>query len=1067
MIAERWDEVQELFLQLVEQAPEVRALRLGILAENDPDLHAQVKRLLAAHDEKDELLGNFEELISQPLFEAPSTPTEEPATADPHEALHESLAEKYELLQVLGEGGMGTVYLARDLKHDRPVAIKTIHPDRTNEEVRRRFEREISITSHLQHPHILPLLDSGVAGGVLYYVMPYIEGESLRERLDHEGRLPLEQALRIARQVANGLGYAHGHGVVHRDIKPGNIMLTTGEAVLTDFGIARAITEAAGEHLTQAGLTIGSPAYMSPEQVSEGEVDGRSDIYSLGCVLYEMLAGEPPFAGGTPLETLARSVREEATPLRSKVEGVPPDVEGAVHKALAKKPKDRYETGEAFAEALTGGREAAAARALTPARTGRRWLPIGTAVARGVAAIFAVRGLLPPDRAPQPTASRIAVFPFSVRGGAEIEYLGEGMVDLLSTKLDGAGELRSVDPRALLAALEGAAPDIQRARQVARKYGAGLVVLGNIVEVSGRLQLSASVYETGGGASITSVRAEGKTDGIFELVDDMAAQMLGDLRSGPGGRIARIAAVTTSSLPALKDYLTGEQAFRAGDFDVALESFRRATERDTSFALAYYRLSIAVEWSAADADLGRSAAVEAARRSHRLSEHDGLLLKGFVASRRGDAEEAERLYRGIVAAYPEDVEAWFQLGEVLFHNGPLRGRSIAASKSAWERVLELEPGDVNARIHLARIAAQAGELEELEEVVAAVLPVSHGEQNLQVRALQAYAAGDSAAQQSVLADARRADFTLLTTVTFGETVFGSGNGASDLLAVMMDPDQPAEGQALGHVWAAHLELGRGRWSEARQHLSAAEALSPGPGLEYRSLLSVAPFVSVSEEERRELLSRLGSWDPSLMPPPSLPNLWLTADEGLHAHLRLYLMGLLELEMGQVEVTLASAEQLEQLPLVGAADADLFEETLPAELASTLRGMAAFERGDFEGAVALLEASTTLAWQNLSHASGFHAKVHARWAQAEALAEIGQTEEALRWYGSFGEHTLYDLPYQAPAHFEMGRLLEAAGDSSAAAGHFRRFIEMWSDADQEFQPLLLEVSERLSLLGQDR
>ncbi|MEE9576398.1 MAG: tetratricopeptide repeat protein, partial [Gemmatimonadota bacterium] len=569
------------------------------------------------------------------------------------------------------------------------------------------------------------------------------------------------------------------------------------------------------------------------------------------------------------------------------------------------------------------------------------------------------------------------------------------------------------------------------------------------------------------GAPITSARAEGQTDRIFELVDDVAAQMLGDLRVGPGERIARIAAVTTSSVPALKDYLTGEQAFRAGDFDRALESFRRATERDTSFALAYYRLSLAAEWSLADADLARGAAIEAARRSHRLSEHDGFLLQAFLAARRGDAEEAERLYRGTLAAYPEDVEAWFQLGEVLFHYGPLRGHSLAASKSAWERVLELEPGDVNARIHLARIAAKAEEQEELDEVVAAVLVLSRGERTLEMRALQAYAAGDSAAQQSVLADARRADFTLLTTVTWSETVLGSGNGASDLLAVMMDPGQPAEGQALGHVWAAHLELGRGRWSEARQHLIVAEELSPGLGLEYRSLLSVAPFVSVSEEEKRELLSRLGSWDASLMPTPSLPNLWLTPDEGLHAHLRLYLMGLLELEMGQIEATLASADQLELLPVVAAADTDLFEETLPAELASTLRAMAAFERGDFEAGVALLDASMTYAWYNLSHASGFHAKVHARWARAQALAEIGRTEEALRWYGSFGGHTVYDLPYQAPAHYEMGRLLEAAGDSSAAAGHYRRSIEMWSDADEEFKPLLLEVSERLSLLGQDR
>ncbi|MEE8561595.1 MAG: protein kinase, partial [Gemmatimonadota bacterium] len=273
---------------------------------------------------------------------------------DPHEALHKELSDRYELEDVLGEGGMGTVYLARDRKHDRPVAIKTIHPDRTTKEVRKRFEREISITARLQHPHILPLLDSGVAGETLYYVMPFVEGESLQQRLGREGCLPLEEALQIAREVASALGYAHGRGVVHRDIKPGNIMLAGGSAVVTDFGIAKAIAEAGGERVTQAGLTMGSPAYMSPEQSSgERPVDGRSDIYSLGCVLYEMLAGEPPFTGQSPLAVIARSIREEAPPLRSKAEGVPPEVEGAVHKALAKAPEDRFQTAEAFAQALT------------------------------------------------------------------------------------------------------------------------------------------------------------------------------------------------------------------------------------------------------------------------------------------------------------------------------------------------------------------------------------------------------------------------------------------------------------------------------------------------------------------------------------------------------------------------------------------------------------------------------------------------------------------------------------------------------------------------------------------
>jgi len=274
---------------------------------------------------------------------------------DPHEALHEALSDRYKLEDVLGEGGMGTVYLARDRKHDRPVAIKTIHPGRTNAEVRQRFQREIGITAQLQHPHILPLLDSGAAGETLYYVMPYVEGESLRSRLERDGRLTIDEALPIARDVAEALQHAHEHDVVHRDIKPSNIMLTGGHAVVTDFGIAKAMSEAKDGRVTQTGLVIGSPAYMSPEQaMGERPVDGRSDIYSLGCVLYEMLTGEPPFAASTPLELIARSVREEAPSLRSRIEGVSPALEEAVHRAMAKVPEQRFQSAEAFAEAFSG-----------------------------------------------------------------------------------------------------------------------------------------------------------------------------------------------------------------------------------------------------------------------------------------------------------------------------------------------------------------------------------------------------------------------------------------------------------------------------------------------------------------------------------------------------------------------------------------------------------------------------------------------------------------------------------------------------------------------------------------
>jgi tetratricopeptide (TPR) repeat protein/tRNA A-37 threonylcarbamoyl transferase component Bud32 len=292
---------------------------------------------------------------------------------DPHEALHKELSDRYELEGVLGEGGMGTVYLARDRKHDRRVAIKTIHPNRTNEEVRQRFQREIGITAQLQHPHILPLLDSGAAGETLYYVMPCVEGESLQRRLERDGRLSVDEAIRIARDVAEALQHAHERHVIHRDIKPSNIMLTAGHAVVMDFGIAKAMSEDTGGGLTQTGFVIGSPAYMSPEQATgERPVDGRSDIYSLGCVLYEMLTGEPPFTGSTPLELIARSVREEAPSLRSQIEDVSPALEEVVHRSMAKAPDKRFQTADAFAEALSEAQSIPVAEDGSPATSARR-----------------------------------------------------------------------------------------------------------------------------------------------------------------------------------------------------------------------------------------------------------------------------------------------------------------------------------------------------------------------------------------------------------------------------------------------------------------------------------------------------------------------------------------------------------------------------------------------------------------------------------------------------------------------------------------------------------------------
>jgi len=306
------------------------------------------------------------------------------------ERLTAALRDRYRIERELGAGGMATVYLAHDLRHHRPVALKVLRPELAEALGHERFLREIEIAAGLSHPHIVPLYDSGEAGGVLFYVMPRVEGESLRDRLRREKQLPLDDAMGIAREVADALSYAHAHGVIHRDIKPENIMLQGGHALVTDFGIAWAVSAAGGARLTETGVAVGTPSYMSPEQAGgERELDGRSDLYALGCVLYEMLAGQPPFTGPTLESVIHQHLAAEPRAITQIRPAVPDDVAGVLQRALAKNPADRFNPVAQFAEAL-GSRRAATA---TAPRRSRRWIaPVLAAAA--VVAVGAVAGAL-------------------------------------------------------------------------------------------------------------------------------------------------------------------------------------------------------------------------------------------------------------------------------------------------------------------------------------------------------------------------------------------------------------------------------------------------------------------------------------------------------------------------------------------------------------------------------------------------------------------------------------------------------------------------------------------------
>src|SRR6185312_5844212 len=312
-----------------------------------------------------------------------------------------SLADRYRIDRELGAGGMATVFLAHDLKHDRDVAIKVLHPDLGAALGGERFLSEIRTTARLQHPHILPLLDSGSADGLLYYVMPLVTGETLRARLDRERQLPIDDAVRIAREVADALGHAHELGVIHRDIKPENILLQAGHATVADFGIALAVQQAGGHRMTQTGLSLGTPQYMSPEQaMGEREIGARSDIYSLGAVTYEMLVGDPPFTGPTAQAIVAKVMTSAPVPPREVRKTIPPAVEDAVLTALEKLPADRFPSAAEFARALsdttsTSSRTTAHSRAGRSANAQHRSMVLLAALAIIASAAAAWGWLMP------------------------------------------------------------------------------------------------------------------------------------------------------------------------------------------------------------------------------------------------------------------------------------------------------------------------------------------------------------------------------------------------------------------------------------------------------------------------------------------------------------------------------------------------------------------------------------------------------------------------------------------------------------------------------------------------
>jgi TolB-like protein/Flp pilus assembly protein TadD/tRNA A-37 threonylcarbamoyl transferase component Bud32 len=674
--------------------------------------------------------------------------------ASAHERVAASLADRYRIerrpdgsFSLLGRGGTATVYLAHDLRHDRHVALKIVHPELAISVGAERFLREIRFIARLSHPHILPLFDSGEADGLLYYVMPYIQGGSLRRQLDEQGRLPIPAAIRIVREVALALDHAHRQGVIHRDIKPENILFEDDQAVVADFGIATAMEVAGDDRLTESGRAIGTPAYMSPEQAGgEGAIDGRSDIYSLGCVLYEMLGGQPPFTGPTPQAVMAQQVIAPLPPLRSRRPEVTEPVARVLTRALAKEPGERFATAAEFTAAL----ESAGSTARPGDSGGRRRLLVTagvlTVAALAVAVALANRGETPV------TTPTIAVLPFQNLGAAEDGYFAEGITEEITSRLAMLPHL-GVISRTSANQYRGTGKSL---KTIGRELGAEYVLEGSVrweksPGRSSRVRVTPQLIRVSDDRHLWAGQYDETLEEVFQVQSRIAERVASalELALQEPDRQA-LAAKPTASLRAYDFYLRGNDYFsRAGDpagLRMAEGMYTRATELDPAFALAFARLARTHIWqfqifsdrTKVRLAKARSAADSALQLQPRLPEAhlalgqihywgeldyqralqefriaqagdpgngDLAWARGLVERRLGQWEQAVADLRRAVDLDPRSLVKNLDLFELY-----LRRREYAEAARYVDRALELEPDSPVYIYKALLIVARDGDL---------------------------------------------------------------------------------------------------------------------------------------------------------------------------------------------------------------------------------------------------------------------------------------------------------------------------------------------------------------------
>jgi serine/threonine protein kinase/tetratricopeptide (TPR) repeat protein len=1021
-------------------------------------------------------------------------------------ALQAALGPQYRLERELGRGGMGVVFLAVDTTLDRRVAIKVVHPElAAHESITRRFLAEARTIARLRHPNIVAVHAAGSAEGLLYYVMDEVAGESLRQKLLRQGRIPAADTARILCDLASALDASGQAGVVHRDVKPENVLLdeATGRAMLADFGIARAVAAEATGSSTGQGVAVGTPVYMSPEQAAGEEIDTRSDLYALGVVAYEMLVGQPPFQG-PHRAVVSRHIAERPIPIERLRPETPRELAGAVMRALEKQPSDRWQTGEEFRQAVAGERPAPSFR--RPSR--RRIISLATAALVLLAAAVALARRSPgPPSGVNPRHS-ILVLPFdNLRDERSVDWLRDGSVSMLGLNLSQWNDLTVVDHERLHDLLArhrlkvGDDIGLDMARRLAREAGVWTVVLGDFTPAGDSLHLTARVFDVASGNRVDVARVDDRAGSdVRPLFDELAAKLL-DLSGAPNESRIGLARATTQSLEAFRAYLRGVEYLNRWDLAGAQRDLERAIALDTTFGLAYYKLALTRGWVGGREDsIGRRAIRRATTFSANLPPHERAVINAHGAFVQGEAGEARALYQQLLSRDADDADAWYGLGDAWFHDtaGADHASAWTQAMRAFKRALALDPNYALAYEHVHAMLNEAAVADPLYALLPAdsfaVARTATGRRLIDSVKL---ASAVQRARGEALSSARSWVTSQPTTLRAHGAMVNAYVGVRNFPAALSEVERFREATPLHPELPfiqARIRFASGEIDRAAAQLrTALDTVAPKDFQPYQGTHSVlsdiaaaanvfayqgdldnaAKAIDLADQVRREVLYEPGwmagdpkgeSWRRAMLgelyaaaggPAASLRQIWQSAAEA-----------------GRM----APPDQRKHLAHTGATAAiGLFTGLAADSTALTefraisgekpskeVRALLAVSRGDSAGARrALAEPDSTAKHMY---------RVYSRPYAAQAYYLLGEYETTLRVLEGFEPANLYTGGFD-PRWGMVGRVrllrgaaYERLGRLSEARAEYREVMTQWRTADAELQPFLDQARRGLARVG---